>query len=154
MTARPCIYESTLPVDRNGPSAKMICCKLHAAGCCPRSSSTGFAHASRTALSRPGRVPTGSVCQPWYSTDISSSSTACGGCFHLCRSVRSRYSSCRRCSEHPVLFAVVLYHCFAYDRLLLAVVRIRTNLTVDWSVLMMFLDRKCVCWPSIAHDEI
>ena len=50
-------------------------------------------------LSRPGRVLGGSVYQRWYGTNISSSSTACDGCFHPCSSVRSSYSSCRISSE-------------------------------------------------------
>ena len=34
----------------------------------------------------------------------------------------------------PVLFVMTVFYCFAYDRLFLIIVRITTNLIVDWSV--------------------
>ena len=72
-------------------------------------------------LSRPGRVLGGSVYQRWYGTNISSSSTACDGCFHPCSSVRSSYSSCGRsgaqscsvCDHGVLLFCIqqAILHC-------------------------------------------
>lgn len=34
----------------------------------------------------------------------------------------------------PVLFAIMVFYCFAYNRLFFTVERIGTNLMVDWSV--------------------
>ena len=34
----------------------------------------------------------------------------------------------------PVLIGMILFYCFVYDKLFLTVVRVTTNLMVDWSV--------------------